>query len=632
MCEAIFQFENTTFPIKCKYDTSMKDICNKFLSRNNIEKSKVFFLYSGNPINYELTFNQQANLIDKERKKMEILVNNFEQTTIFNKKNIIKSKYVICPKCQEHCRIEIKDYKINLYECKNKHKNSDLSLDQYIDSQNISESNIICNKCNKNTKNRVSNRTFYICSSCKINLCPLCYSKHKQENKDHKILDYDEKYYYCIAHKHNYISYCNKCKINLCQECELEHISHKNKILNYKDINTPENYDLDKELIEFKNKVSKLKDIIKQVLIEVSEYIDKFYKIYDDIIQNYYNVNGINYQIIQNINEIENKLKINEIDNIINDNNINNQFKNIFILYNKLKNNNIENIFKKTEQKNKNIININENINIEQIIEEKNKIDESNNIILIYKIKEKETRINIFGKMFVKNNKNKCKFICEGKLYDLNEYFDLSNYDKTKDILLIKLIGVNNIHNMSEMFYQCYSLLCLLDNNKWNTSEVFDMSYMFYKCFSLVSLPNISNWDTKKVQDMSCMFFYCKSLSSLPDISKWDVSKVRDMSWMFYKCKLLKALPDLSNWNIKGNRDMTNIFAECKSLSYPTKILEWSSRNDFYHNIKSNKIFKNKKVSRTKILMDGEVLNSMDDIRNPKNTENKINLTERKNY
>jgi hypothetical protein len=34
----------------------MKDICNKFISSNNI-KNRVFFLYSGNPVNFELTFN-----------------------------------------------------------------------------------------------------------------------------------------------------------------------------------------------------------------------------------------------------------------------------------------------------------------------------------------------------------------------------------------------------------------------------------------------------------------------------------------------------------------------------------------------------------------------------------------------
>jgi hypothetical protein len=80
---------------------------------------------------------------------------------------------------------------------------------------------------------------------------------------------------------------------------------------------------------------------------------------------------------------------------------------------------------------------------------------------------------------------------------------------------------------------------------------------------------------------------------------------------------------------------MTNIFGECKSLSLPTSILEWSSRNDFYHQIRSNKIFKNKKVSR-RIKIEGNTLNSMDEIRNSSNitnnTENKYNLTERKGF
>ena len=631
MYQVIIKYKEITFPVNCRNDTLMKNVYSHFISSNNIKNNNIFFLYNGNRVNLELTFNQLANSDDSERKQMEILANEIDETTIINKKNKIKSKNVICPKCQEHCRIEIKDYKIKLYECKNKHINNELSLDQYIDSQNICESDIICNICNKNTKNRTINRTFYFCLICKKNLCPLCYSKHNKENKKHIIIDYDEKYYYCFIHKRKHISCCNKCKMNLCQECELNHMNHK--ILNYKEFNLPDQYELNEELIKFKEKVYRLKDIIKQVLNEISEYIDKFYKIYDDIKDNYYNATSVNYQMIQNINEIKNKLKGNEIDSIINDSNINNQVKNIFTLYNKLKNNNIENTFEKTEQKNENIININENINIGEIIEEKNKIDESNNIILIYKIKEKETKINIFGKMFVKNNKNNCKFICEDKLYDLKEFFDLSNYEKTKGILLIKLIGVNNIKNMSEMFYQCTSLLCMLDTNKWNTREVFDMSFMFYKCFSLMLLPNISNWDTRNVKDMSCMFYYCISLSLMPDISKWDVSNVRDMSWMFYNCKLLRSLPDLSKWKVKGKRDMTNIFCNCKSLSLPTSISEWSNRNDFYHKIKTNKIFKNKNESRKIRVEEGVPLNSMEILRNPYNisinTENQINLTER---
>jgi hypothetical protein len=429
----------------------MKDIYEKFTNKAHANKNSICYLCNGDKIDEELALEEIIN--DNNINKITILANLINKEN--NETKFIKSKDIICPECKENIRIKIEDYKIKLYECKNNHYNSELSLDQYIESQNISESNIVCNKCNIKTKNRAKSRTFYICLSCNINLCPLCCSKHNQESKEHMIINYDEKFYYCFVHKKQFISYCKKCKINLCQECELEH--KKIEISNYKTIKSPEDYELDKELREFKEKVDKLKDILKKVLDQVSEYIEKYYKIYDDIIENYYNARNINYQIIQNINEIQNKLKVNEIDSIINDNNINNQFKNIFTLYNKLKINNIENIFRKTEQISENIININENINIEKIIEEKNKIDESNNIILIYKIKEKETKINIFGKVFVKNNKNRCKFLCEGKLYDLNEFFDLSNYDNTKGILLIKYIGINNIENMTEMFYQCSS-------------------------------------------------------------------------------------------------------------------------------------------------------------------------------
>ena len=44
----------------------------------------------------------------------------------------------------------------------------------------------------------------------------------------------------------------------------------------------------------------------------------------------------INYEILYNINEIKNNIKIKDIDEIINDINLNNEFKNILNIYNKM--------------------------------------------------------------------------------------------------------------------------------------------------------------------------------------------------------------------------------------------------------------------------------------------------------
>ena len=81
-----------------------------------------------------------------------------------------------------------------------------------------------------------------------------------------------------------------------------------------------------------------------------------------------------------------------------------------------------------------------------------------------YKIKKEEKKINILGELFVKNNRDKLKLIHNNKIYDLKEDFEIG--DLNKDIFLdIELKGLNNIDNLSYMFYSCISLIdiCLMD-------------------------------------------------------------------------------------------------------------------------------------------------------------------------
>ena len=89
------------------------------------------------------------------------------------------------------------------------------------------------------------------------------------------------------------------------------------------------------------------------------------------------------------------------------------------------------------------IFNKNVNINIPDM-------DLINDEVTIeYDIKNSK-EIRLFGDNFVKNNKNKCKIIYNGKEYNLTEYFEINN---PKIIILeIKLIGINNIEDTRCMF------------------------------------------------------------------------------------------------------------------------------------------------------------------------------------
>ena len=79
--------------------------------------------------------------------------------------------------------------------------------------------------------------------------------------------------------------------------------------------------------------------------------------------------------------------------------------------------------------------------------------------------------------------------------------------------------------------FKCWKNKIIFRKNQ-NTN----LSEIFYNCISLISLPDISNWNTENVEEMEYMFFNCIKLISLPDISKWKTDNVIDMSYIFCNC------------------------------------------------------------------------------------------------
>jgi len=95
--------------------------------------------------------------------------------------------------------------------------------------------------------------------------------------------------------------------------------------------------------------------------------------------------------------------------------------------------------------------------------------------------------------------------IIDDKECEIEEKYKVKNY--YKDILQIKLKGINNITNISCMFNGCSSLFSLPDISKWNTININNMSYMFNGCSLLLSLPDISKWNINNATNMNGMFF-----------------------------------------------------------------------------------------------------------------------------
>ena len=126
MAEVIFNLEGNITMIQCELNDKMKDIIDKFLIKINKKGDNLYYLYNSNRIKYDLSFIEQANELDKNRKKMNILVINNNENN--NDIKPIISKEIICPECKENILIDINNFKINLKGCENGRMENDVLL------------------------------------------------------------------------------------------------------------------------------------------------------------------------------------------------------------------------------------------------------------------------------------------------------------------------------------------------------------------------------------------------------------------------------------------------------------------------------------------------------------------------
>ena len=360
--------------------------------------------------------------------------------------SIIKSKIIICPKCYESTNIKIKDYKINLYGCKNNHNIINILFGKYLDLQKIDESKIICNKCN-NKKSNSYQRLFYRCNICKINICIKCKEKH---DKNHKIIDYDNKYYYCEEHNDIYTSYCKDCFKNICILCEKDHINHE--IISYGKIISKKE-DLINKKNELRNEIDKMYKNIREIIYKLNKVIENFanyYKIVNDTINNY-NISNRNYEILNNINEISNNNIINEIKEINNENN------------------------------DKKII---------KILDIYDKMLYCDEINIINEIKRNEDKKKIFEKDFVENNNDACKMIYKNNEYKISKEKTINIMEKNlkskynsffmkiilKDRKPINVLLTNN-HILNEYDIKIGSKIKIICKNKEKVIEIMDYRF-----------------------------------------------------------------------------------------------------------------------------------------------------------
>ena len=512
--------------INVKDELLLSDLILKYCSIINQDKNELYFLYKGKILSLD------KNIKIKDLNNKNIIISIFKINYEKNSNKTILN-HIICPECEDSLNLVLLNFeedKIVLDKCKNKHETIFYSLNDFIESQKIKSKK--CKKC-KNKLDDYNNVLYY--NSNEEYICPLCIKSGDS------LINLNDKYYKCHKHNIEFKSYCRDCNINICCECEINHLRHK--IISLKSIKINENKinEMKKNISEFKNLIDIYKEEIKKMnilYIDISKIIMNNIEKYADISQYIlYSLDNLkNYESIKNISNINIEKLIKEINKFLNETDLCEKFNYL----------------------------LNESVKIHK-----------NSITIEYK-NNNNSKVKIFDETFIRNNKDNCYIIINDKKYKIQEYCPIKVKSET---IKIKLIEKKIIFNMSYMFYNCPSLLSLIDISKWNAIKVKNMSYMFYNCSSLLSIPDISKWNTINVTNMNGIFRGCSSLSILPDISKWNTNIVTDMSWMFYGCSSLLSLPDISKWNTNNVTYMIRMFSECSSLLSLPDISKWDTSN-----------------------------------------------------
>ena len=304
MVEIEFIFNGRNIIIQGQLQDDMETILDKFINKAQILKNSVFYIYQGNILHDSNKDSKLEDIMgnnDRESKKMTICVNSINNIEN-NSNSIIPSKHIICPECKEFSKIELIDYKINLFDCKNGHNIDNIILSDFQNTQKIDISKIICHNCKENNKNTTHNNEFYRCINCKCNLCPLCKSIH---NNCHYIINFEKQYFICDIHKEFFTQYCDDCELNICNLCENDHKSHT--LIKYKEI-IPNISEIKQQLNSLRNIIDEANNIIKETINKYNKIIENneiYYNICKNLIKSYED-NNINYEILENLSYLTN--------------------------------------------------------------------------------------------------------------------------------------------------------------------------------------------------------------------------------------------------------------------------------------------------------------------------------------
>ena len=247
-------------------------------------------------------------------KKKKISSNEESVVNEFNLNHIPR-----CIKCNLICSIKL-DYFGNyepriIFECENGHKGN-VSLEEYMKQyNNFSISKEICFSCGKNQKE--SKGDFFYCCVCRIFICNSCQIKHIGDK--HSIINIRRYDSLCTRHSNLFSAYCTKCKQNLCVYCIKKHRSHELINLSELHYSKQSKLRLKEEMNNIENKIKNL-DIIKENIVKeiskLKESTKMEMKLINILIKSFEyeeSQNNLNYNVIQNLKNIDKVFKSNKI-------------------------------------------------------------------------------------------------------------------------------------------------------------------------------------------------------------------------------------------------------------------------------------------------------------------------------
>ena len=102
--------------VQCESNEKLKEIFKRFKIKINAENKDIVYLYNG-----EIIKDENIILSQLSSEKIIIILSYDSNKMPTNINNLIKSDYVICPKCKESAILDEKDYKLIIYGCESDH-------------------------------------------------------------------------------------------------------------------------------------------------------------------------------------------------------------------------------------------------------------------------------------------------------------------------------------------------------------------------------------------------------------------------------------------------------------------------------------------------------------------------------